>query len=236
MRMPNCRTGIVNEIHIPVDIGRLDGSLFIPENARGLVLFAHGSGSGQNSPRNALVAAQLHARAIGTLLFDLLTPVEDGLYRNRFDIDLLCRRLQVAKAWVRDIDIAAALPLGLFGASTGAAAALRAAAEIGDEVRALVSRGGRPDLAGDETLGKTVAPTLLLVGGRDTSVIALNREAFARMNCEKQLRVIPGASHLFDEPGTLEQVAQQAAEWFEQHLPHASPPALSTGVVREPEH
>lgn len=234
MRMPNYRTGIANEIHIPVDIGRLDGSLFIPENALGLVLFAHGSGSGHNSPRNALVASQLHARAIGTLMFDLLTPVEDGLYRNRFDIELLCRRLRIARDWVRDIHIATDLPLGLFGASTGAAAALRAAAEFGNDVRALVSRGGRPDLAGENTLDATTVPTLLLVGGRDTSVIALNREAFARLNCEKQLRVIPGANHLFEEPGTLEQVALQAAEWFEQYLPPAPPSAHSIGVEPEP--
>lgn len=233
MRMSNYQTGIANDIHIPVDIGRLDGSLSVPENARGLVLFAHGSGSGHASPRNALVASQLHARAIGTLLFDLLTPVEDGLYRNRFDIDLLCQRLRLATNWARSIDIAAGLPLGFFGASTGAAAALRAAAEIGDEVRALVSRGGRPDLAGELALGATTAPTLLLVGGRDTSVIALNREAYSRMNCEKQLRVIPGAGHLFDEPGTLEQVAQQAAEWFEQHF--GSRPAVSIGAESGPQ-
>lgn len=218
MHMPSFQTGIANEIHIPVDIGRLDGSLFVPANARGLVLFAHGSGSGHASPRNALVASQLHARSIATLMFDLLTPVEDGLYRNRFDIDLLCRRLRVATEWAHGIDIVASLPLGFFGASTGAAAAMRAAVEIGDDVRALVSRGGRPDLAGDITLAAATAPTLLLVGGRDTSVIALNREAYARMNCEKQLRVVPGAGHLFDEPGTLEQVAQQAADWFERYL------------------
>lgn len=190
----------------------------MPETARGLVLFAHGTGSGRHSPRNVFVASRLHERAIGTLLFDLLTPVEDGLYRNRFDIDLLCRRLALATAWVREADIAAGLPLGYFGASTGAAAALRAAASPDSGVRAVVSRGGRPDLAGNAALANVTAPTLLLVGGRDTAVIALNREACARLTCEKQLRVITGAGHLFEEPGTLEQVAEQAADWFVQHL------------------
>ena len=221
--MQQLKTGTANDIHIPVDIGRLDGTLFVPEAARGLVLFAHGSGSGHNSPRNLFVASQLHARAIGTLLFDLLTPVEDGLYRNRFDIGLLSRRLILATAWARRAETCAGLPIGYFGASTGAAAALSADAEPGNEICAVVSRGGRPDLAGDAALAAVAAPTLLLVGGRDASVIAPNREAAAHLTCENQLRVIPGAGHLFEEAGTLEQVAQLAADWFARHFTERAP-------------
>jgi putative phosphoribosyl transferase len=220
--VPTVKTGTANAIHIPVDIGRLDGTLFLPEGASGLVLFANGGGTGHNSNGNLTVARHLHARAIGTLLFDLLTPVEDGLYRNRFDIALLSQRLCLATEWARGIDNAAMLPVGYLGTGTGAAAALRAAAELGSSIRALVSRGGRPDLAGASTLAGIATPTLLLVGGRDPSVIALNREAYAKINCEKQLRVVPGARNLFEEPGTLDQVAQQAAEWFEEYF--TSPP------------
>jgi putative phosphoribosyl transferase len=223
--VPILRTGTANDIHIPADIGRLEGSLLVPESACGLVVFAHGSGSGHLSPRNLMVASRLHERAIGTLLFDLLTPVEDGVYRNRFDIALLCRRLLLATAWARGTALAARLPVGYFGASTGAAAALCAAAELGGEIRAVVSRGGRPDLAGGPALAAVTAPTLLLVGGRDASVIALNREAAAHLVCEKQLRVIPGASHLFEEPGTLEQVAREAADWFARCFTSPVPPA-----------
>ncbi|MGH8677501.1 MAG: dienelactone hydrolase family protein [Burkholderiales bacterium] len=205
-------------VDIPVDVGRLDGTLSIPQNPTAVVLFAHGSGSSRLSPRNTFVADALRSRAIATLLFDLLTPVEDAQYRNRFEIDLLTKRLLTATDWLRGHADLAPLPLGYFGASTGAAAAVRAACRLENRIAALVSRGGRPDLAGRDALVSLGAPTLLLVGGRDMAVIALNREAFALMKCEKQLRVIPGASHLFEEPGTLEQVAQNAADWFDRHL------------------
>jgi len=206
---------------IEVDVGRLDGTLVVPEGATGIVLFAHGTGSGRLSPRNTYVAGVLQQRGIATLLFDLLTPAEDTEYRTRFDIALLTQRLAIATRWLKAQEEALGLPIGYFGASTGAAAALRAANVTDNEVRAIVSRGGRPDLAGDEELARVTAPTLLLVGGRDTPVIALNRDAFARLRCEKQLRVIPGAGHLFEEPGTIEQVAQQAADWFAVHLSRA---------------
>jgi pimeloyl-ACP methyl ester carboxylesterase len=210
------------QVAIEVDVGRLDGTLTVPDRPKGLVLFAHGTGSGRLSPRNAFVASELQKRRIATLLFDLLTPAEDTEYRTRFDIELLTNRLLLATQWARGEPELASLPLGYFGASTGAAAALRAAVGMPAAPRAIVSRGGRPDLAGGETLGRVTSPTLLLVGGRDTPVIALNRDALARLGGEKQLRVIPGASHLFEEPGTLEQVAQQAAEWFEQHFDTAT--------------
>jgi putative phosphoribosyl transferase len=218
---------------IEVDVGRLDGILAVPEGSAGVVLFAHGTGSGRLSPRNTYVAGVLQQRGIATLLFDLLTPAEDTEYRTRFDISLLTQRLAIATRWVSAQEEAAGLPIGYFGASTGAAAALRTANVSGIEVGAIVSRGGRPDLAGDEELARVAAPTLLLVGGRDTPVIALNRDAFAKLRCEKQLRVIPGAGHLFEEPGTIEQVALQAADWFERHF--TSPPALSTGAEKEPD-
>jgi putative phosphoribosyl transferase len=209
---------------ILVDVGRLDGTLVVPEKARGLVLFAHGTGSGRLSPRNTLVASFLHQRGIATLLFDLLTPAEDTEYRTRFDIDLLTKRLLIATGWARAQAETTGLVVSYFGASTGAAAAVRAAASGTAPVSAIVSRGGRPDLAGD-ALERLAVPTLLLVGGRDVPVLALNRDALQRLRCEKQLRVIPGAGHLFEEPGTLDQVAHQAADWFEQHLPARSEPA-----------
>jgi putative phosphoribosyl transferase len=203
---------------IETDVGRLDGTLVLPESPRGIVLFAHGTGSGRLSPRNNFVAAVLHERSIATLLFDLLTPAEDTEYRTRFDIGLLTSRLLLAAGWMRAQPESAGLALGYFGASTGAAAALRAAATPEHPPKAVVCRGGRPDLAGPEVLARVGAATLLLVGGRDTAVLALNREALSRLSCEKQLRVIPGAGHLFEEPGTLEQVAQFAADWFEKHF------------------
>jgi alpha-beta hydrolase superfamily lysophospholipase len=193
------------------------GDLSLPEKARGLVLFAHGSGSSRLSPRNRYVAAVLQQRRVATLLFDLLTPREDEVYATRFDIELLTRRLMAAARWVQPEPAIRSLPLGFFGASTGAAAALRAAARLGEPVRAVVSRGGRPDLAMDE-LPQVTAPTLLIVGGYDDVVIELNRAAYANLSCEKQLMIVPGATHLFEEPGTLEQAAKSAAEWFEQHL------------------
>lgn len=205
-------------VNIPVDAGILQGSLTCPEGAGALVLFAHGSGSSRHSPRNTHVADVFHARGMATLLFDLLTPAEDVRYRTRFDIDLLTERLLVAADWVQRQPDLATLRLGYFGASTGAAAAIRAAALDTSTPGAVVSRGGRPDLAGSQALHQLAVPTLLIVGGRDVSVLALNREAFEAMRCEKKLTVVPGATHLFEEPGALDQVAQLAADWFSQHL------------------
>lgn len=195
----------------------LPGTLVVPSDATGLVVFAHGSGSSRLSPRNALVADRLHDRGVGTLLFDLLTPAEDTDYSTRFDIPLLAQRLLDATSWLRQEPGMDAGGLGFFGASTGAAAALVAAASLGDQVSAVVSRGGRPDLAGD-ALPQVKAPTLLLVGGFDHEVIELNREAQARMTAPTELRIIPGATHLFEEAGTLEQVGEEAGAWFERYL------------------
>jgi putative phosphoribosyl transferase len=202
----------------PVD---LEGMLEIPERAVGLVLFAHGSGSSRLSPRNNFVAGVLRAAGVGTLLIDLLTPAEDRDYDRRFDIALLTQRLLDAARWVVSQPAIHELPLGFFGASTGAAAALEAAAILGPDTRAVVSRGGRPDLASREALRTVTAPTLLLVGGLDGIVIDLNRQAYDQLHCEKELLVVPGASHLFEEPGTLDEVARQAAAWFARHLPVA---------------
>jgi len=192
------------------------GRLALPESARGLVLFAHGSGSSRLSPRNQHVATVLHESWIGTLLFDLLTEQEAADRVNVFDIGLLGERLSAAIAFVRSQQRTAALPLGLFGASTGAAAALVAAAHDPD-VAAVVSRGGRPDMAGP-VLGRVHCPTLLIVGGRDEEVLALNQHALNHLGGAKQLAVIPGATHLFEEPGTLDEAARLAAEWFARHL------------------
>lgn len=208
---------------IPVEIGRLEGSFAVPSNAAGVVLFVQSSG--RLSPGNDYVASVLQEHSIATLRFDLLTPVEDSQYRSRFDIGLLTTRLLLATAWVRAQAEVAGLELGYFGAGTGAAAALTAGAQLGREVRAIVSRGGRPDLAGQVALTAVTAPTLLLVGGRDTPVIALNREALRTLRCEKQLRVITGASAQFDEPGMLQQVAQLSADWLGRHLSAAKPEA-----------
>lgn len=202
-----------------VDIGprRLPGTLEAPARARALVIFAHGSGSSRASPRNRMVAARLHERGLATLLFDLLTEAEASDRRNVFDIALLARRLGEAIKWARAQPGSAAVPYGLFGASTGAAAALLAAVEHTADVRAIVSRGGRPDLAAD-ALPRVTAPTLLIVGGDDTQVLTLNRWAFERLACVKRLAVVPRATHLFEEPGALEQVATLAADWFAEHL------------------
>jgi len=198
----------------------LHGDLRLPAGARGLVLFAHGSGSSRKSPRNRHVADVLVRAGVGTLLFDLLTPREEAVdihtREYRFNIPLLARRLAGATSWVRQQEQLAGLPLGYFGASTGAAAALAASCEQ-PEVAAIVSRGGRPDLAGD-ALPRVLAPTLLVVGGDDQVVIGMNREALARMRCEARLEIVPGATHLFEEPGTLEQVAELAAGWFTGHF------------------
>lgn len=202
---------------IPADRIALEGALAIPHGARGIVLFAHGSGSSRHSPRNNFVARTLRAAGCGTLLMDLLTRAEDTTYENRFDIDLLTRRLEAATQWLKEQPQASALTVGYFGASTGAAAALKAAASLGPQVGAVVSRGGRPDLA-HEALGKVRSPTLLIVGGLDEVVIELNRQAYGLLKCEKQLEIVPGATHLFEEPGTLEEVARLAARWFTGHL------------------
>jgi putative phosphoribosyl transferase len=208
----------MSAVHIPADAVELDGELIVPPSASGVVLFAHGSGSSRFSPRNTYVAKVLQQYGIGTLLFDLLTREEDQNYETRFDIALLTRRLLAATAWLQTSPQTQKLNLGYFGASTGAAAALQAAAEMGDKVAAVVSRGGRPDLAGELALSRVSAPTLLLVGAADYGVIELNQQAYALMHCEKKLTLIPGATHLFEEAGTLEQAASAAADWFEQNL------------------
>lgn len=205
-------------VHIPVDGTFIEGMLVLPKNAKGLVLFAHGSGSSRHSPRNNYVAQVLHHNGIGTLLMDLLTPEEDMNYQTRFDIPLLTERLLAATRWVKSEAQTHALPLGYFGASTGAAAALQSAAILGENICAVVSRGGRPDMAGKDYLSRLKSPTLLLVGGLDDVVIALNQDAYALMHCKKELSIIPGATHLFEEPGTLEKVAHQAAAWFVKYL------------------
>jgi len=209
--------------HIPAGSATIEGMLEIPEHAVGLVLFAHGSGSSRHSPRNNYVAGVLRAAGVGTLLMDLLTPEEDRDYSRRFDIGLLTQRLLEAARWIATQENTRNLPLGFFGASTGAAAALEAAAALGDQTRAVVSRGGRPDLASEQALLKVSAPTLLLVGGYDDGVIDLNQLAFDQLRCKKEMVIVPGATHLFEEPGTLEAVATRAAGWFAEHLPKPIP-------------
>jgi dienelactone hydrolase len=204
-------------VTIPMDADVHEGALIVPPGAKGLVLFAHGSGSGRLSPRNNYVASVLRDSGVATLLFDLLTEKEDRIYANRFDIDLLTQRLQLATEWVKQQAATRHLAIGYFGASTGAAAALKAAAALGPVIHAVVSRGGRPDLALDD-LPRVQAPTLLIVGGNDDVVIELNRQAYRELRAEKELRIIPGATHLFEEPGTLEQAASAAAHWFQRHL------------------
>ena len=208
----------MSTVHIPADQVELDGELILPPSAKGVVLFAHGSGSSRFSPRNTYVAEVLQQHGIGTLLFDLLTREEDQDYETRFDIALLTRRLLAATAWLQSNPNTQTLELGYFGASTGAAAALQAAAEMENEIAAVVSRGGRPDLAGEVALRRVTAPTLLIVGAADYGVIELNQQAYALLNCEKELTLIPGATHLFEEAGTLQQAARNAADWFVQHL------------------
>jgi putative phosphoribosyl transferase len=195
---------------------RLPGTLVVPPRARGLVLFAHGSGSSRSSPRNCFVAQRLNGAGLATLLFDLLTEAEAADRRNVFDVELLGRRLVAAAGWCEDQDLH--LPMGFFGASTGAAAALVAAAALGPDVAAVVSRGGRPDLAGAH-LAAVTAPTLLIVGGHDDPVLELNRRAATQLTqCEHRVEVVPGATHLFEEPGTLLLAADLASQWFTTHL------------------
>jgi dienelactone hydrolase len=214
-----------NEISMPVSIRAgavlLEGDLVIPADAAGLVLFAHGSGSSRKSPRNRYVAGVLEQAGLGTLLFDLLTADEEAMDERtaqlRFDIEFLASRLLGATDWLERHERAQGMRIGYFGASTGAAAALLAAAHLPNRIAAVVSRGGRPDLAGP-ALRQVKAPTLLIVGGLDDQVIVLNEQASAELTCEKRMEIVPGATHLFEEPGTLEQVAQLARDWFSTWL------------------
>lgn len=207
----------VSLVYIPADSVKLEGKLVIPEAAQGMVVFAHGSGSSRHSPRNNFVADVLQKAKFGTLLFDLLTEKEDENYQTRFDIDLLTERLILATKWLRKKRQIKELSLGYFGSSTGAAAALKAAANLGNTIGAVVSRGGRPDLAGED-LKILKSPTLLIVGGEDYGVIELNKQAYDLITAKKELKIIPGATHLFEEPGKLEQVAKLAVDWFSRHL------------------
>ena len=193
------------------------GILTLPEESKGLVIFAHGSGSSRFSPRNNFVAGVLQKAGLATLLLDLLTPEEEADRANVFDIDLLVERLIKATEWIKENPGTKDLPIGYFGSSTGAAAALQAAASLGELIKAVVSRGGRPDLAMEHLAGVT-ASTLLIVGGEDDVVITLNEQAFEQLKGKKELKIIPGARHLFEEPGALEEVAHLAAEWFSKNL------------------
>ncbi len=212
-----CTSAIDEDVRVSFDRMALPGHLTVPEKPHGLVVFAHGSGSSRTSPRNMAVSNVLTCAGLGTLLFDLLTPDEADNRTNVFDIELLADRLSHATAWLKERRDVGALPIGYFGASTGAAAALVAAARKPDDVSAVVSRGGRPDLAGD-WLGRVQAPTLLIVGGHDLTVIDLNRDAQRQMRCPNLLEIVPGATHLFEEPGTLAQAARLAQSWFLNYL------------------
>jgi len=220
-RMADAGNGYTLEARIPARSAMLEGEADVGEESRGIVLFAHGSGSSRHSPRNQLVARSLRDRGLGTLLFDLLTREEEAVDLHtrhlRFDIALLAGRLVDASRWVRSRPETRALKIGYFGASTGGGAALVAAADLGNEIGAVVSRGGRPDLAAD-ALTRVKSPTLLIVGALDEPVIELNEEALADLRCEKELRIVPGATSLCEEHGALEEVAPLAGEWFERHL------------------
>jgi len=209
------------EITISVQDAHLRGELSLSDEVSGLVVFAHGSGSSRHSPRNQFVARTLREAGVGTLLFDLMTAEEEQAEANtrhlRFDIPFLAGRLVAATQWALDEGTTRDISVGYFGSSTGAAAALVAAAELPENTNVVVSRGGRPDLAG-VALERVRASTLLIVGGKDTAVISLNEEAFGQLQCEKALRIVPGATHLFEEPGTLETVARMASEWFADHF------------------
>ncbi len=206
-------------VTIPINGVSVEGILRVPHNPRGIVLFAHGSGSGRHSPRNNYVAEILRKSRVATLLFDLLTEEEDLKYENRFNIGLLTERLIAATNWIEKNKTFKRLKFGYFGASTGAAAALKAAARIGSDIRAIVCRGGRPDLAMDE-IKKVKSPTLLIVGENDAQVIELNKLAYEALNTTKKLEIVPGASHLFEETGTLEKAAKLASVWFKKYLTH----------------
>ena len=217
---PN-HTHLEQQISVPIGKSSLSGSLIVPRMAKGAVLFAHGSGSSRHSPRNQYVAQSLNTLGLATLLLDLLTPeearIDEQTYHLRFDIGLLADRLVAATAWLRRSPLTAQLSLGYFGASTGSAAALLAAADYPGIIKAIVSRGGRPDLAGT-ALTRIQAPTLLIVGEHDSKVLALNQTALEKIHAQRQLKIVPNATHLFEEPGALEQVAQLASEWFQRYL------------------
>ncbi len=212
---------VLQQVHIPVDATRLEGDLTLPVDATGIVLFAHGSGSGRLSSRNKFVAGMLYEAKVATLLFDMLTSHEQELDMRsghlRFDIDFLARRLLEATHWVHEQQETREMNIGYFGGSTGAAAALVAAAQEPDKVHAIVSRGGRPDLAA-AWLPKVKAPTLLIVGGADYTVVELNRKAREELTAKRKLAIVPGATHLFEEPGALDQVAELASKWFLEHM------------------
>lgn len=208
---------ISEEVSIPVGQVTLTGDLSVPEKAKGLVVFSHGSGSSRLSTRNRFVAEHLQRSGFATLLFDLLTPEEDQNYDNRFNIPLITQRLVEATNWIQQDERLSGYNIGYFGASTGAASALGAAALLGDAVKAVVSRGGRPDLA-DAALPEVQSPTLLIVGGNDEPVIGLNKQAHDRLQCLKDMEIVPDATHLFEEPGALEMVAQLATDWFRKYL------------------
>lgn len=226
-------------VWMPVGPVTLEGNLDIPKGAQGIVVFAHGSGSSRRSPRNRQVARALRQGGLATLLFDLLTPEEEVLDMRsghlRFNIGLLANRLVGVTDWLTQNQDTRHLRVGYFGASTGAAAALVAAADRPAVVRAVVSRGGRPDLAGP-ALSHVYAPTLLIVGGADVPVISMNEEALAKLRVEKQLVVVPGATHLFEEPGALEEVARLALDWFDRYLTRAGTPASESTTADEPPH
>jgi len=236
-------TFLQRSVTIKVENALLDGCLVVPTRAQGVVVFAHGSGSSRHSPRNRYVASMLNQAGYATLLMDLLTLQEERVDQRtahlRFDIELLAERLVGAIDWLSQQSEIASLPVGVFGASTGAGAALMAAAMRPEAVSAVVSRGGRPDLA-DESLPLVKAPTLLLVGKNDEAVAKLNEWANVRLRCERELHVVPNASHLFEEPGTLEEVARRAAGWFDQHFSaampqelHLVPPVLAPAMPEE---
>ena len=214
MRLVNTAETLV---YIPSGKVRLEGALAIPQGAQGIALFAHGSGSSRHSPRNNFVAQVLRKAGLGTLLMDLLTRDEDLDYETRFDIGLLSERLDAATSWLADEDSTKGLRIGYFGASTGAAAALKSAASAGELIGAVVSRGGRPDLAMGALAG-VKSPTLLIIGGKDDLVIDLNRLAYEKLKVDKEMVIVPGATHLFEEPGALEEVANLAARWFQKYL------------------
>ncbi len=204
---------------VKINVGNiaLEGKLGIPDNAGGIVIFSHGSGSSRLSPRNNYVAEKLRQNGFATLLFDLLTPEEDLDYMNRFNTDLLSKRLEAVTQWIQQNEKTKELPIGYFGASTGAASALYASAELKNGIKTIVSRGGRPDLA-EDYLENVKVPVLLIVGGNDHLVINLNKKAMEKIKSKKELKIVPGASHLFEEPGTLDQVADLSIEWFKQEL------------------
>jgi putative phosphoribosyl transferase len=204
------------EVKMEVDNETLDGILAVPHDAKGIVIFSHGSGSGRFSPRNKLVAERLHDEQIGTLLLDLLTPAEDRIITNRFDTALLAHRLVGVTQWLEQFEVCADCAMGYFGASTGAASALKASTYL-PQLKAIVSRGGRPDMAAD-ILHKVQCPTLLIVGSRDEDVLRLNEQSYALLTCEKKFEVVDGASHLFEEDGKMNSVIEMASAWFNKHL------------------